>query len=238
MVPFFFYDQTSRSVQSIEALTVLMNNQGPNSTFCPTGSVRDVYLASSYGQLILDSTVAPWVTLPNNESYNAAGNRSLGNMAHNMIQDALDALQATGFNFGDFFTDDDSYIDAIGFLQLGYGGEWGGTDAYGASYANRIWSHKGSVDSLPGGKWTSARGKSVYNYHVSPSVWGTSGSANGRIGVIAHETGHHYGLPDLYDGSGGRGIGNYCLMASLWGLDGSQLYPPQMSAWSKIQLSG
>ena len=235
MVPFKFADHASRVVPSTSNLTVLMNNVGSNA-LCPSGSVRDVYLASSFNQLVLDSTVAPWVTLPNNETYYAAGNSGLGTMAHIMIRDALNALQATGFNFTPYDTDNDGYIDAIGFLHSGYAAEWGGTDAYGAYYLDRIWSHKWAVYSLPGGKWTSTSGKSVYNYHISPSVWGTSGSAIGRIGVIAHETGHFFGLPDLYDGSGGSGIGSYCLMANSWGFDGSQYYPPHMSAWSKIQL--
>jgi M6 family metalloprotease-like protein len=212
-----------------------MNNVGPNA-LCPSGSVRDVYLASSYNQLVLDTTVAPWVTLPNPETYYAAGNSGLSTTAHIMIQDALNALQATGFDFTQFDTDNDGYVDAIGFLHSGYGAEWGGTDAYGTYYSNRIWSHKWAVYSLPGGKWTSTSGKSVYNYHISPSVWGTSGSAIGRIGVIAHETGHFFGLPDLYDGSGGDGVGSFCLMANSWGFDGSQYYPPLVSAWSKVQL--
>ena len=235
MIPFKFSDHTGRVVPSTADLTVLMNNVGPNA-LCPTGSVRDVYLTSSYNQLVVDSTVAPWVTLPNTELYYAASNSGLSTTAHIMIRDALDALQATGFDFTPFDTDNDGFIDAIGFLHSGYGAEWGGTDAYGAYYSNRIWSHKWSVYSLPGGKWTSSSGKSVYNYHISPSVWGTSGSAIGRIGVIAHETGHFFGLPDLYDGSGGEGVGSFCLMANSWGFDGSQYYPPHMSAWSKIQL--
>jgi hypothetical protein len=32
-----------------------------------------------------------------------------------MIRDALNALEATGFNFTEFDTDNDGYIDAIGF---------------------------------------------------------------------------------------------------------------------------
>ena len=236
IIAFKFSDHVDRPVPSTADLSVLMNNQGPDPILCPTGSVRDVYLASSFNQLVLDTTVAPWVTLPNTEAYYAAGNSGMSTTIHLAIADALNALQATGFNFTQFDTDNDGYIDAIGFLHSGYGAENGGTDEYGTPYANRIWSHKWAVYSLPGGKWTSTSGQSVYNYHISPSVMGTSGGAIARIGVIAHETGHFFGLPDLYDGSVGSGIGSYCMMANSWGFDSSLYYPPHFSAWSKIQL--
>jgi M6 family metalloprotease-like protein len=237
MIPFRFSDHSSRIVPTAEDLSVLMNNQGPHSTLCPTGSVRDVFLASSYNQLDLNTTVSPWVTLPNTEAYYAdGGSGKKSTLAHVMIRDALDALQATGFNFSEFDTDNNGYIDAIGFFHSGYAAEWGGTDSYGAYLIDRIWSHKWALYSLPDGKWTSTSGKKVYNYHISSSLWSTSGYNIGRIGVVAHETAHFFDLPDLYDGSIGKGIGGYCLMANSWGFDNSQYYPPLMSAWSKIQL--
>ncbi|MDO8304045.1 MAG: choice-of-anchor J domain-containing protein, partial [Sedimentisphaerales bacterium] len=108
---------------------------------------------------------------------------------------------------------------------------------------NWIWSHRWSLWALPGGQWTSSDKNSnnvnikVYDYHTEPALWGTSGTGIVRFGVIAHETGHFFGLPDLYDTVGsGEGIGSWELMANSWGFDGTQLHPPHFSAWSKIKL--
>jgi M6 family metalloprotease-like protein len=181
--------------------------------------------------------VLAWATISQPETYYAAGQSGMTTSVHQALAEALNIVDAA-VDFSQFDQNNDGYIDAITFLHSGYGAEWGGTDADGAYYTDRIWSHKWALYSLPGGSWQSAEGVRVYNYHISPSLWSTSGSTIGRIGVIAHETGHFLGLPDLYDtdDSSGEGVGSWCLMANSWGGDGSQQPPPLMSAWSKIQL--
>ncbi len=94
------------------------------------------------------------------------------------------------------------------FFHSGYAGEWGGTDAYGTNYVDRIWSHKWAIYTTT----VILDGVRIYEYHINPSLWGRSGSAIGRIGVVAHETGHFLRLPDLYDygdATYGDGEGTY-----------------------------
>lgn len=222
----------NRTLPSSTDVGTIMNAVGGDPVLAPTGSVRDHYLEGSYGQFTIDSTVVGWLDLPHSESYYANGSSGLTTLTWDLITDALAAADPL-VDFGDFDVDGDGWVDAITFLHSGYGAEWGGTDQYGTDYSDRMWSHKWTIPT-----WTSAEGVKVGDYNISPGLWATSGSGPGRIGVVCHELGHFFGLPDLYDTDGSSsGVGNWCLMAAgSWGFDGSQHFPSHMSAWSKLKL--
>ncbi len=218
---------------------VLFNAVGGDASLAPTGSVRDCYAENSYGTMTLVSTVVAWVTLPHTEAYYADGSSGSGSYPTNpqgMVEDALNLVDSL-VDFGEFDTDNDGYIDAIDFVHSGYGAETGGGGG------NWIWSHRWSLWALPGGQWTSGdlngagQPVKVYDYHTEPALWGTFGTQILRIGVVSHESGHFFGLPDLYDIDGSsEGIGSYGMMANSWGFDFSQYHPPHFCAWSKIFL--
>lgn len=230
-----FFDHGGLQTRPASEYTTLFNTIGGDPTVAPSGSVRDVWKANSYNDLDLVSTVHDWVVLPNSEAYYANGKSGLnpGGRSDQMVTDALNAIDGT-VNFADFDANNDGYVDAIDVIHSGYGAE-----ATSNKTSNQIWSHQWSLAS----DWVSADKNAngvnvrVSSVHTEPALWGTNGTAICRIGVIAHETGHFFGLPDLYDYDGdGFGAGNYCLMANAWGWNGDQRYPPVLCAWSKSQL--
>mmetsp|Transcript_11951 Transcript_11951/g.30318 ORF Transcript_11951/g.30318 Transcript_11951/m.30318 type:complete len:767 (-) Transcript_11951:168-2468(-) len=229
-----FKDHKKRKLPSRQDIDVLMNSEEIDENLAPTGSLKMLYRQHSQGLLTIESEVTDWILLDNTEAYYANGRSGFVSVFHEALTFALDELEAKGFAFGNFDSDGDEQIDSITFLTSGYGAEWGSQDSSGARYEDRIWSHKWSIL----GGWKSDRtGVRITDYFVSPSLWGTSGNEIGRVGVIAHETGHFLDLPDLYDtDSSGNGLGFFCLMANSWGSDGSQLHPPGLSAWAKVQL--
>ena len=237
-----FSDQTSRTLPSQSDISKLYNSATPtkagaNADVAPTGSVRQVYLENSYGKFTIETTVTEWITLPHTEEYYAGGNHGFTMLKEGIIY-ALDYLESeSSFSYAKFDLDKDGNLDGLGVLTSGYGAEFAGTDCYGAQNNYRIWSHKGS-----GLNWSSQERHNsdpinVNRYYVSSALRGKCGSDIVRMGVICHELGHYLGLPDLYDPSfTGVGIGAFDFMSQSWGFDGTGLYPPYLSAWSKAKV--
>ena len=137
--------------------------------------------------------------------------------------------------------DDDGYVDALAVIQPTAGAECGGLDQ-----DDRIWSHRWSlsaggrafVTTVPafGGDFIR-----IDDYFIQP-LFACNESDLSPIGVISHEMGHAFGLPDLYDteSSDGRhaGAGNWDLMSSgSYGCDDqSPESPCHMGAWTKSML--
>lgn len=234
-----FSDQTSRTLPSQSDISKLYNSAAPTTSgkradVAPTGSVRQVYLENSYGQFKIETTVSEWITLPNTEEYYAAGNHGFTMLKEGIIY-ALNHLESdSSFSYSEFDLDNDGNLDGLGVLTSGYGAEFAGDDCDGAQNNYRIWSHKGS-----GLNWSSEEHHgndpiNVNRYYVSSALRGKCGSDIVRMGVICHELGHYLGLPDLYDPNFvGAGIGAFDFMSQSWGFDGSGMYPPFLSAWSK-----
>ena len=141
--------------------------------------------------------------------------------------------------------DDDGIVDLVTFLQAKIDGACG-TDG--------LWAHRFRISGWNSGfaytTRTPRRGSNglplpgqflkVNSYTLQSGQGGNSACTAGQImpiGTVAHETGHAFGLPDLYDtdaGSGTSGIGE-------WGLMGAGNYarpysPSSFDAWSLTQL--
>jgi M6 family metalloprotease-like protein len=141
--------------------------------------------------------------------------------------------------------DDDGYVDFVTFLHPTPGGE---------CTTPGIWAHRWVISAATKGSAyitktprRDSNGQPIPNqfirvedYTIQSQLGGNTacdGSSIMPIGTIAHETGHVFGLPDLYDvGSAprGQGIGEWGLMGS--GNFSKPYSPSSYEAWSAAEL--
>ena len=204
-------------------------NEDNYTTGNAVGSVREYYREVSYGRLTVESLVTQWVRLPENEAYYGAndGPNNTDVRPREMTAHAVEAAYAAGFDFSWGDSDGDGWVDCLTIIHSGHGEEIPGNPS------TSIWSHQWEMQDV-----VIKDGVRMKRYHTAPALRGsTSSTGIIRIGVICHEMGHFFGLPDLYDYSGKTlGVGNWCIMAyGTWnGGDGRR--PAHFSAWSKYML--
>lgn len=219
-----FADHAHRVLPSSTHYDILFNNNGPDATVAPSGSIYDVFNANSYGSYIYQNDVTEWITVSQTEAEAAGGNMGLGTAeVMTTWREALSKLGEQGINIGDYDADDTGKLDSLVFIHSGAGAEKGGVDCKSqAPYTRRIWSYQHS------GLGFTSNGVTADRYYVASGVTHTCPLDNhgndapykdawgiGRIGVIAHECGHFLGVEDLYDASlesPGNGVGNFDMM--------------------------
>jgi M6 family metalloprotease-like protein len=226
---------------------------GPSST----GTMTDFYTEISYGSLKVTGTVFPWRKASKPDSFYTGGIMPNGDPCNGLCDQAklgeyLKELLDQNVNQIDFSQydndgpdgipnsgDDDDFVDFVAFVHPGIGGE--------CSNNENIWSHRFTFTGLTGSAYeTKSPGKNGRNIRIDDYVIMPAKACDGttmiQIGVFAHEFGHAFGLPDLYDTqqANGRseGIGNWGLMgAGSWGGDNRHPEKPShMSAWEKAFL--
>ena len=154
------------------------------------------------------------------------------------LTEALRKLDAT-IDFTQFtFDPNTGVVSLVLFIQPALGGECGPQ----SNPQNHLWSHRFFLSSpyVTNDPWPGHPSQflTVVDYILQSEVGG-NGSCDASqpmpIGTVAHETGHGFGLPDLYstDGSS-EGIGEYSLMSS--GNFTTGFSPSRMDAWSLNEL--
>jgi len=144
--------------------------------------------------------------------------------------------------------DDDGMVDFVTFLQPEVGGECRTLPTPPPG----IWSHRWSVSvwngSVPYVTRTPRRNSSgqpipgqflrINDYTIQSQLGGVSACSSAEImpvGTVAHETGHAFGLPDLYDTQGTtQGVGEWSLMGA--GNYARPYSPSSYDAWSMNEL--
>ncbi|HYF40439.1 MAG TPA: M6 family metalloprotease domain-containing protein [Gemmatimonadales bacterium] len=229
-------------------------------------SLKTFYEELSNGNITVDGRVFPWVIADSSDAYYEDGCNGIGVLAPcpprpvsrfgQLLLRTLDLVSqgAGGESAWSQFDndgpdgrpnsgDDDGYVDFVTFLQA---------DRDGACpNSPHIWAHRFVIRAWNGGSpyvtrtpWVGHPGQfiKVDDYIMQSAVGGTTAcdaSSIMPIGTVAHETGHAFGLPDLYDTDLGnplstQGIGE-------WGLMGSGNYarpysPARFEAWSLFEL--
>jgi M6 family metalloprotease-like protein len=204
-----------------------------------TASLSDYWREVSGGLLEVEGEVLPWVTLRRPAQYYLPaenyGWSSFGRVVE-LRREVLAAVDSL-FDFSQFDNDgpdgipnsgdDDGFVDFIAIVYA--------MPCPGDGRAGAIWPHRAAMPPFA----TSSIGAAgepirIADYVILPALDSRTCDPM-TIGVLAHETGHALGLPDLYDYDGSSaGIGAWGLMGT--GSHAEDHSPAHLSAWSKEQL--
>jgi len=171
------------------AFNSMFNTVGYNANR-GTGSVRDYFIASSYGKFTPNFDVVGPYVLPNNLTYYGKDSLSRKDIhVEQMVIDACTQASANGIDFSQYDTDNDGYVDNVSIVYAGQ------SQAEGGDAASTIWPITSSLSNPA----ISFNGKLISGFTcVSELKYGVGTTMN-SVGVFCHEFGHVLGLPDYYN---------------------------------------
>lgn len=204
-----------------------------------TLSFTEYWNEVSSGLLQAEGAVAPWVTLGHEARHylpeSLHGWAQFGRTAE-LRNEALKAADQS-MDFAQFDNDgpdgkpnsgdDDGFVDFVAIVYA--------LPCPGMSRAGAIWPHRAAMAPFSANDASANGGPiRIADYVILPAVDPISCGPM-HIGVLAHETGHALGLPDLYDyDASSQGIGAWGLMGT--GSHSTRYSPAHLSAWEKEQL--
>jgi M6 family metalloprotease-like protein len=229
-----FPEHHQRFVYTENEYDILFNSNEADPKLTPTGSVKSYFERQSFNQFSIKTMISPWYNTTITEKQASGGCSSLCHDSRltDAVHQALEYFDDK-IDYREFDNDNNNHIDCFTIITTSIGAENGGFDDLDVSNRFRIWSHHWGLFRT----FTSRSGVKFSRYNVNPALFGIHGQSITRIGVLVHELFHFMGLPDLYDTSlTSSGLNVYDVMASAWGVDGSQLYPGSLSPWCKKKL--
>jgi M6 family metalloprotease-like protein len=227
--------------------------------------LKTFYEELSNGNLTVEGRVFDWTLADSSDTYYEDGCNGIGVLAPcpqrtvsrfgELLLRTLDAVSgsSTATVWSDFDNDgpdgipnsgdDDGVVDFVSFIQADQDGA--------CPDSPHIWAHRFVIRAWNGGSpyvtrtpWIGHPGQflKIDSYTIQSAVGGNSAcepSSVMPIGTLAHETGHAFGLPDLYDTDLGnpqvtQGVGEWSLMGS--GNYARPYSPARYDAWSLFEL--
>ena len=156
------------------------------------GSIRDYFVAQSYGKFAIDFDVKGPYTAKNKYAYYGRnvdyGGVSFDDRPYELIIEACKAADGE-VNFKDYDWDEDGEVDQVYVVYAGHGE---------ASYDDPelIWPHESIISGHTGAPLT-LQGMTIDTYACGNEL--DSSDRIFGIGTICHEFSHCLGLPDVYD---------------------------------------
>lgn len=207
----------------------VVENLFNQTNYSGTGSFKDYYLRTSFGQLTLNSDVYGWYMADKNYINYGRSNPNYSTNTRDLVRDAVVAADSAGVDFSQYDNDKDGKVDGLVLLHAGIGAE----EQSAPNANNYIWSFRSTYF----GSLVTNDGVSISSFCFFPEKRYNGGAySTVGIGVMTHEFGHILDLPDLYSTqSNGEGSGNFTNMAGGPWLNGEKT-PSLFDAWSRMAL--